>query len=253
MSARSRRASGTCGKSLGALARRHLAAWIRTYSCGTWGVSVGLPRLGTDTTSRCVSSIGGCIRRVVHLRSGYPWCPGVLVLRVRCHSMYCMRPSRSLIGAHGSSCAWGHALVCGPRRLPPSMVGMSSMTGLAYPSWLRGRVVVFVGCRWLIGWQELWSLHVALGAAGASRRSTAGIFRGRMSRSSRPSCCGMSGLSIRCGIGSRQPLIRLSGIFSPFSDCWGIRAWRQRSVMRPLLRMPCAGRSRPPISPVRRE
>ena len=91
------------------------------------------------------------------------------------------------------------------------------------------------------------------GAAGVSHRSTAGICRARMSRSSRPSCYGMGGLSTRCGIGSRQPRIRPSGICWRSNDCWGMRAWRQRSVMRPLPRMPCAGRSRPPISPVRRE
>ena len=253
MSARSRRASGTCGKSLAALARRHLATWIRTCSCATWGVSGGLPRPGTDTTSHCVSSIGGCIRRVVRLRSGYPWYPGVLVLHVRCPSMYCMKRLRPLIAAPGSSCAWEHVRAYGPQRLPPFTVGMSSMTGLAYPSWSQERVGVFVGCRWLIGWQELWYLHVALGAAGASRRSTAGICRGRMSRSSRPSCYGMGGLSTLCDIGSLRPRIRPSGIFSPSSGCWGMRAWRQRSVMRPLPRMPCAARSRPPISPVRRE
>ena len=81
----------------------------------------------------------------------------------------------------------------------------------------------------------------------------AGTCRVRTSLSSRPSSCGMGGLSTRCGIGLRRPLIRLSGIFSPSSGCWGMRAWRQRSVMRPLPRMPCAERSRPPISPVRRE
>ena len=242
-----------CGKSLGALVQRHLATWTRTRSCGTWGVSVGLPRPGMDTTSHCVSSIGGCIRRVVHLRSGYPWYLGVRALHVRCHSMYCMKRLWPLIGAPDSSCAWGRARVCGPLRLPPSMVEMSSMTGLAYPSWLRGRAGVFVGYRLLIGWQELWSLHVALGAAGVSRRSTAGIFRVRTSLSSRPSSCGMGGRSTRCGIGSRRPRIRPNGIFWRSNDCWGMRAWRQRSVTRPLLRMPCAGRSRPPISPVRRE
>ena len=253
MSAQSRHASGTCGKSLGVLVQRHLATWTRTCSCGTWGVSVGLPRPGMDTTSHCVSSIDGCIRRVVHLPSGYPWYLGVRALHVRCHSMYCMKRLRPLIGAPDSSCAWGHARVCGPLRLPLSTVGMFSMTGLACPSWLRGRAGVFVGCRSLIGWQELWCLHVALGAAGVSRRSTAGIFRVRTSLSSRPSSYGMGGRSTRCDIGSRRPRIRLNGIFSPSSVCWGMRAWRQRSVMRPLLRMPCAGRSRPPISPVRRE
>ena len=253
MSARWRLESGTCDKSLGVLVSSHLATWIRTCSCSTWGVSVGLPRPGMDTTSRCASSIGGCIRRVVHQRSGYPWSPGVLVLHVRCHSMYCMRLLRPLIGVPGSSCAWGHVLACGPRRLPPSMVEMSSMTGLAYPSWSRGRAGVFVGCRSLIGWQELWSLHVALVAAGVSHRSTADICRARISLSSRPSSCGMGGLSTRCGIGSRRPRIRPNGIFSPSSSCWGMRAWQQRSVMQPLPRMPCAGRSRPPISPVRRE
>ena len=253
MSARWRLESGMCDKSLGVLVSSRLGTWIRTCSCSTWGVSVGLPRPGMDTTSRCASSIGGCIRRVVHLRSGYPWSPGVLVLHVRCHSMYCMRLLRPLTGVPGSSCAWGHVLACGPRRLPLSMVGMSSMTGLAYPSWLRGRAGAFVGYRCLIGWQELWCLRVVLGAAGVSRRSTAGICRVRTSLSSRPSSCGMGGLSTRCGIGSRRPRIRLSGIFSPSSGCWGMRAWQQRSGMRPLPRMPCAGRSRPPISPVRRE
>ena len=253
MSAQSRRASGTCGKSLAALMWYRLGTWIRTCSCGTWGVSGGLPRLGMGTTSPCASSIGGCIRRVVHLRSGYPWYPGVLALRVRCRSMYCMRPLRSLTGVPGSSYAWGHVRVCGPRKLLPSMVGMSSMTGLGYPSWWQGRAGVFVGCLSLIGWQELWWQRVAVGAAGASRRSTAGIFRARTSLSSRPSCYGMGGHSTRYGIGSRRPRIRPSGIFWRSNDCWGMRAWRQRSVMRPLPRMPCAGRSRPPISPVRRE
>ena len=198
MSARSRRASGTCGKSLGALARRHLATWIRTRSCDTWGVSVGLPRPGTDTTSHCASSIGGCIRRVVHLPSGYPWSPGVRVLHVRCHSMCCMKRSLPLIAAPGSSCAWEHVRVCGPQRLPLFMAEMSSMTGLAYPSWSRGRAGAFVGCLSRIGWQELWWPRVAVGAAGVSHRSTAGICRVRTSLSSRPSCYGMGGLSTRC-------------------------------------------------------
>ena len=253
MSARSRRASGTCGKSLGALARRHLATWIRTCSCGTWGVSGGLPRLGMGTTSHCASSIGGCIRRVVHLPSGYPWYPGVLVLHVRYHSMYCMKQSRPLIAAPGSSCAWEHVRAYGPRRLPPSTVGMSSMTGLAYPSWSRERAGAFVGCLSRIGWQELWSLHVAVGAAGVSHRSTAGICRAHTSLSSRPSSCEMGGRSTRCDIGSRRPRIRPNGICWQSNGCWGMRAWRQRSVMRLLPRMPCAARSRPPISPVRRE
>ena len=241
------------GKSLGVLARCHLATWIRTRSCDTWGVSVGLPRPGTDTTSHCVSSIGGCIRRVVHLPSGYPWSPGVRVLHVRCHSMYCMKRLRPLIAAPGSSCAWEHVRAYAPQRLPLFMVGMSSMTGLAYPSWSQERAGVFVGCRWLIGWQELWSLHVALGAAGVSRRSTAGICRAHTSLSSRPSSCETGGLSTRYDIGSRRPHIRPNGTFSPSNGCWGMRAWRQRSVMRILPRMPCAARSRPPISPVRRE
>ena len=253
MSARSRRASGTCGKSLGALARRHLATWIRTCSCGTWGVSGGLPRLGMGTTSRCVSSIGGCIRRVVHLRSGYPWYPGVLVLRVRCRSMYCMKRFRSPIGVPGSFCVWGRVRAYGPQRLPPSTVGMSSMTGLAYPSWSRERAGAFVGCLSRIGWQELWWPRVALGAAGVSRRSTAGICRAHTSLSSRPSSCETGGLSTRYDIGSRRPHIRPNGTFSPSNGYWGMRAWRQRSVMRLLPRMPCAARSRPPISPVRRE
>ena len=253
MSARSRRASGTCGKSLAALARRHLATWIRTCSCGTWGVNGGLPRPGTDTTSHCVSSIGGCIRRVVHLPSGYPWYPGVLALRVRYPSMYCMKRSLPLIAAPGSSCAWEHVRAYGPQRLPPSTVGMSSMTGLAYPSWSQERAGAFVGCRWLIGWQELWWPRVTVGAAGVSHRSTAGICRVRTSLSSRPSCYGMGGRSTRYDIGSRPPRIRPNGICWRSNGCRGMRAWRQRSVMRLLPRMPCAARSRPPISPVRRE
>ena len=174
MSARWRRASGTCDKLLGVLVLCRLGTWIRTCSCGTWGVSVGLPRPGTDTTSRCVSSIGGYIRRVVHPRSGYPWYPGILVLHVQYHSMYCMKRLRPLIGVPGSSCAWVHVLVCGPRRLPLFMVGMSSMTGLGYPSWSQEKAGVFVGCLSRIGWQELWWPHAAVGAAGASHRSTAG-------------------------------------------------------------------------------
>ena len=200
------------------------------------------------TTSRCVSSIGGCIRRVVRLRSGYPWYPGVLVLRVRYRSMYCMKRFRSLIGVPGSSCAWGHVRVCGPRRLPLFMVGMSSMTGLVYPSWSRGRAGAFVGCLSRIGWQELWWPRVALGAAGVSRRSTAGICRAHTSLSSRPSSCGMGGLCTRCGIGSRRPRIRPNGTFSPFSGCWGMRAWPRRNVMRPLPKTPCAAPLRRPTS-----
>ena len=233
MSARWRPASGTCGKLLAALMWCRLGTWIRTCSCGTWGVSDGLPRLGMGTTSRCVSSIGGCIRRVVHLRSGYPWYPGVLALRVRCRSMCCMKRLRSLTGAPGSSCAWGHVQVCGPRRSLPSMVGMCSTTGLGCPSWWQGRAGVFDGCLSLIGWHELWWPRVAVGAAGASRRSTAGIFRAHTSRSSRLSCYGMGGPSTRCGIGLRRPRIRLSGICWRSNGCWGMRAWRQRSVMRP--------------------
>ena len=191
--------------------------------------------------------------RVVHLPSGYPWYPGVLALRVRYPSMYCMKRSLPLIAAPGSSCAWEHVRAYGPQRLPPSTVGMSSMTGLAYPSWSQERAGAFVGFRWLIGWQELWWPRVTVGAAGVSHRSTAGICRVRTSLSSRPSCYGMGGRSTRYDIGSRPPRIRPNGICWRSNGCWGMRAWRQRSVMRLLPRMPCAARSRPPISPVRRE
>ena len=77
--------------------------------------------------------------------------------------MCCMKRSLPLIAAPGSSCAWEHVRVCGPQRLPLFMAEMSSMTGLAYPSWSRGRAGAFVGCLSRIGWQELWWPRVAVG------------------------------------------------------------------------------------------